>query len=138
MNTVYTEGGTIKQRKLVERLVEWCFTKLTPRHRTITVNVELTKDIDIDGECSTGAERNEFDLVINKKLTGDDFLVTIFHEMVHVMQYAKGIMKDLNQDGTKVYWRGYDYSNYQYRRQPWERQAYRMQEILLRDWKKIC
>ena len=30
----------------------------------------------------------------------------------------------------------YNYSNYEYRRQPWERQAYRLQEILLREWKK--
>ena len=56
--------------------------------------------------------------------------------MVHVMQYATGKMKDLNNEGSTVYWRGYNYTNYEYRRQPWERQAYRLQEILLREWKK--
>ena len=69
-------------------------------------------------------------------LKDDDFITTILHEMVHVMQYATGKMKDLNNQGSTVYWRGYNYSNYEYRRQPWERQAYRMQEILLREWKK--
>ena len=136
MNTIDIDGGTKKQRQLVERVINWCFVKLTPRHKTIHVNVELTKDLPIDGDCSRGGGRNEFDITLYKKLKDDDFLVTIFHEMVHVMQYAKGYMKDLNHDGSTVYWRGYNYSNYQYRRQPWERQAYRMQEILLRDWKK--
>ena len=60
-------------------------------------------------------------------------------EMVHVMQYAKGMLKDKNSAGSEVYWRGYDYSNYEYSRQPWERQAYRMQESLLikyKEWSK--
>ena len=136
MNTVDVEGGTKKQRRLVENLVNWCYNRLTPRHRTIHVNVELTTDIPIDGECSRGGERNEFDIIVYKKLKDDDFITTILHEMVHVMQYATGKMKDLNNQGSTVYWRGYNYSNYEYRRQPWERQAYRYQEILLREWKK--
>ena len=45
MNTVDIEGGTKKQRLLVEKLVNWCFLRLTPRHKTIHVNVELTKAI---------------------------------------------------------------------------------------------
>lgn len=136
MNVCYSYGGTENQRQLVEKAVAWCFKRLTPRHSTLCVNVELEDDLDVHGDCSKGGERNEFDISILKTLKGDDFLTTIFHEMVHVMQYAKGYMKDKNSEGTKVYWKGYDYSNYPYSKQPWERQAFRMQEILLKEWKK--
>ena len=136
MNVCHVYGGTKKQKKLVEDTISWCFKRLTPRHRTICINVEIQKDFEFHGECSVASGRNEFDMVLRQTLNQEDFLTTIFHEMVHIMQYAKGMMKDRNSDGSKVYWRGYEYTNYPYCRQPWERQAYRMQEILLKEWNK--
>ena len=125
-----------KTKKISRRYDFLCFKRLTPRHRTICINVEIQKDFEFHGECSVASGRNEFDMVLRQTLNQEDFLTTIFHEMVHIMQYAKGMMKDRNSDGSKVYWRGYEYTNYPYCRQPWERQAYRMQEILLKEWNK--
>ena len=128
MNVCYVYGGNKKQRQLVEKAVNWCFCRLTPLHQTLVVNVELEDCEDVHGDAiHTG--KNEFDISILKTLKGDDFLTTIFHEMVHVMQYARGHLKD-------EHWKGKDYSQTPYLSQPWERQAYRMQEVLLKEWKK--
>ena len=45
-------------------------------------------------------------------------------------------LKDLNKKGSKVWWRGFQYENYDYYKQPWERQAYRKQETVNKAWKK--
>ena len=49
---------------------------------------------------------------------------------------AKGLLKDLNKKGTKVWWRGFQYENFDYYKQPWERQAYRKQETINKAWKQ--
>lgn len=56
--------------------------------------------------------------------------VTLAHEMVHVRQLAKGILRAEN---GKKYWRGKLYSNrLKYTNQPWEQDALARQEIVFR------
>lgn len=55
---------------------------------------------------------------------------TLAHEMVHVRQMAKGILKVTNK-GT--FWKGKKYTkSTPYLSQPWEVQAFGMQEIVFR------
>jgi hypothetical protein len=55
---------------------------------------------------------------------------TLAHEMVHVRQMAKGILK-VTSKGT--FWRGKKYTkSTPYLDQPWEQQAFGMQEIVFR------
>lgn len=57
--------------------------------------------------------------------------LSLAHEMVHVRQMAKGIMKDTG-NGTKI-WAGKEYSkDTLYLDQPWELDAFARQEIILR------
>jgi hypothetical protein len=56
--------------------------------------------------------------------------ITLAHEMVHVKQLARGVLKTKN--GNK-YWRGKRYSkNTKYLNTPWELEAFAKQEILFR------
>ena len=67
------------------------------------------------------------------ELKDNDFISTVAHEMVHVWQYAT---KQLTQKGCKEFWRGKDYTDEYYSKQPWERQAYRMEESILKEYKR--
>ena len=141
-NCVTVEGSTKSKRNLVREVAYFCIEEMLPRFRTLDVEINLIKlkeETNCDGLCSIGNYRNHFEIDIEKGLEGDDLITCVAHEMAHVMQYAKGMLKDKNSAGSEVYWRGYDYSNYEYCRQPWERQAYRMQESLLikyKEWSK--
>ena len=59
--------------------------------------------------------------------------------MVHVKQFARGETKDINMFTKR--WQGTDYlSAYttvdEYMDLPWEKEAYKLQEILLKKFKK--
>jgi hypothetical protein len=56
--------------------------------------------------------------------------ITLAHEMVHVRQLAKGILK---ADGGHKWWRGKKYSKRtKYLDMPWELDAFAQQEIIFR------
>lgn len=60
-----------------------------------------------------------------------DLATTLAHEMVHVRQLAKGMMKFLPNNAR--IWMGKRYSNkVAYLNQPWELDAFSKQEILVR------
>jgi hypothetical protein len=139
-NIVLIEGGNKKLRKIVEDISWWFLEKEMPNHKTVDLDIILKSAKALDdshGFCDNGEHgRNSFIIELNKELKGDDFTTLIFHELVHAKQYCTGKLKDYDKKGKKVCWNGYDYSNYQYSRQPWEMQAYRSQEVLNKQWKK--
>jgi len=127
MNTISVRGGNKKQRELVEDVVFWCIDYMMPRLRTLDIDINLKKIDDAEGYCLALSSREfeiEFDNRIKKE---DDFITCVIHEMVHVWQYAYRLLKDTH---TKQYWKGKDYTDTPYSKQPWEQQAYRLQEIL--------
>lgn len=132
MNLITVEGSNKKRRLLAEEVVSFCIQKLIPRIRTLDVEVSLTNIDDADGYCHSMNKR-EFELEIEKKLKENDFISTVAHEMVHVWQYATG---QLSQKGCKEFWRGREYTKTSYSKQPWERQAMRMEKQLLKEFKK--
>ena len=65
------------------------------------------------------------------KITLLDVSLTLAHEMVHVRQLAKGIMKFLPNESR--IWKGKKYTKKtKYLDQPWELDAFARQEIVLR------
>jgi hypothetical protein len=48
--------------------------------------------------------------------------------MVHVKQYAKGELKERYKYGHKQLWKGKDHSDTDYWDQPWEKEAYKLQD----------
>lgn len=72
---------------------------------------------------------HRFHVDINNKLSRDEMIVTLFHEMKHVEQTANGRL-------DQTIWEGKDYSNVAYLDRPWEKEAYEFESrtiLLYRD-----
>jgi len=141
MNIIGTWGGTKKQRELAYEVVNHCINVMMPRMRTLEVCIDLISDgmEHADGFCLARTNR-EFEVLIDKRLKGDDFITAITHEMVHVKQHARGELKDTNILALKK-WKGDDYiAMYstvdEYMELPWEAEAYDLQEKLLESFKE--
>lgn len=150
-------GGTKKQRQLTENVVWYCISELMPRHSTLEIEVQLTKCLDEGayGFCALGNTDRDFTIEVDKRipkfkngnpnLSGlNRFIETICHEMVHVYQTATGLMIDRvypvklgyrklwkTKDGSYV-----DYTHASWSKQPWERQAIRMEGKLAKGFMK--
>jgi hypothetical protein len=60
----------------------------------------------------------------------------ILHEMVHVMQYANYELEVYSEG--RGYWQGKLYENLTYEESPWEIEAFRLEEILVKNFKADC
>ena len=143
MNDIQAFGATKSKRALAERVAYFCIDELMPKMKTLDISIHLDKLPEADGYCLAVTNR-EFQIEIEKTLSEEDFITAVCHEMVHVKQFARGETKDINMF-TKQ-WQGTDYlSAYttvdEYMSLPWEKEAYELQEFLLKKFKKtlyIC
>tara|TARA_R110002153_G_scaffold95129_2_gene228825 strand:+ start:138 stop:518 length:381 start_codon:yes stop_codon:yes gene_type:complete len=121
---IFVTGGTFKQRQLTYDLVEFAWKKLMPRIINCEINVELKNMTVYEGTC-IDTDVRQYEIEISKSLTGDNFITTIFHEMVHVKQYVrKELFSECNFYKTRD----------EYLNLPWEIEAYKTQETLLEEW----
>lgn len=125
MNFVEVKGGTKKEREVVQATISWCLRKLLPRVRTLDIEAKLTK-CNAYGYCLSTDRRN-FELEIRKGMNLFDLIATVCHEMVHVKQYAKDELKE-TWDGHK--WKSKKVGDVDYMDQPWEKEAFRLEESL--------
>jgi hypothetical protein len=139
MNYVTVTGGNAKQREEVESIVNWCIKELMPRYRTLDVTIHLRDILMKEGAYGwcMPIDKREYSLDIHKKYKEfvkgkEDFVKTIMHEMVHVWQYATGTLKQTW--GNDMVWKKKDYTGTPYSKQPWERQAHRMEDTLYAKW----
>ena len=119
-------GGTVDQQEQAMQLAFFALEKLNPRLQNIDVEIHIGKHSSQGGCVQLGPR--EFEIEIDKDITGDDFTTCVFHEMVHVSQYIK---KNLYEKNGRSYWKGVDHSKTDYLDKPWEVEAYRVQEELL-------
>jgi hypothetical protein len=158
LNQVTVIGGTKKQRQLTENVVWYCISELMPRHSTLEIEVQLTKCLDEGayGFCgSDDGTARSFIIEVDKRLpkfkNGNPnasglkrFIQTICHEMVHVYQTATGLMVDRVYPvklGSRKLWKTkdgsyVDYTHTSWSKQPWERQAVRMEGKLAKGFMK--
>ena len=159
MNYITCDGGTKFQRDLAVRIVEFCIWELMPRHRTLDLDIQLKPTIfeqHSEAICyPTGEDYRprDFCLEIDSRIwrrnskrwkrrgARDDFITTVAHEMVHVYQWVSGNLRDRlsnspSLEGYSQYWKGKDYTDISYKKLPYEKEAYRMQEQLLKKFKK--
>ncbi len=117
MRTIYVEGGSLHKRKLAENAAIFAYNQLIPKIKNCSIDIFLN-NLDNCFEI----EDREYEININNKQNGDDFLTAIFHEIVHVKQYIRKQYK--NDEGLN------------YLDKPSEKEAYKLQEELLEKWKK--
>ena len=123
---IFVEGGSRRQRELAFDAASFAWMKLMPRIRKCVINIELKNMKAYHGTCLDVGDR-DYVIEVDKKLSlGDNFLTTVFHEMVHVKQYVrKELYSECNFYDTRE----------EYLNLPWEIEAYRVQEELLDEWK---
>ena len=134
---VIVNGGTQKQRWLVEDISWWFCDKYFNRFKSWNIEIDLEKiEGKVQGWCMH-IDGNACHVTIDKRLKGDDFITCVLHELVHVKQHLKKELKDVNH-GCFSMWKGsvihLDDTNYY--DLPWEKEAYELQEVLLNEYKK--
>ena len=131
--TIFCSGSTKDKRALAEKTVEWSIKKLgLSRMRSLNVNVILKKMPEGEfGLCMTDDVMDDirnFNIEVNKNISLKDFVSTIIHEMVHVKQFAR---EEMSVYGMR--WKSKNISeNTDYMDLPWEKEAYRMEEKLVK------
>ena len=122
-----------KQR--CERIVNWFVNTYLPRYK-ITINVDhlgLMRQGVFGWMWASDCDYRprEFEIEIHNRMSSENYTKTLLHELWHVYQHVKNQLKDKY---NKRLWRGIDHSDTAYAKQPWEKDATRMEEILYKKY----
>ena len=135
-NTIKVCGGLAKQRAIATDVAAHCIESLLPRHRTLWLEIEfrnLGRD-NVLGYCYK-TDHHIYTLELDKFQRVYDLILTTCHEMVHVKQ---GVRKELTESHLKQFWKGVEHpdreANHVGPKQPWEREAWDMQEELAHSY----
>ena len=124
-------GGTLKQRKYVESMVQFCIDTLMPRMRTLEIEVKLCTPKGAMGYCLELDNNRQFEIEADRKLRMRKLLETIAHEMVHVKQYAR---RELHPDADIWMGKTYNPEKISYWDLPWEIEAHGREVGLFVRW----
>ena len=103
-------------------------TELCPdAEHDVDIDINLLHHLDqqMAGYCWGDSELIHIDLArhsYDTTFTRDDILLHLTHELIHAKQYFK---KELSP--VKHTWKGKDHSKTSYARQPWEKEAYKLE-----------
>ena len=133
-------GGNKKLRSLTISLVEYCADKLK-LNDTIRLDIEFSRNLykedGILGEVDfddTNHRPKEFTMTVDSSVSRRRIMETIAHEMVHVMQYAKGELVDLSRCGSTKWQNNLVDSETNYWDLPWEIEAHGKELGLFIRW----
>jgi hypothetical protein len=122
------ESKNLKHKKWIEALLPSMIKQLglVNSRKTVLITVESCED----QGATYPLDLIDSYVVVIKPGTLKDIGITLAHEMAHVRQMAKGILRIV--DG-KNFWKGKRYTKRtKYLDQPWEQDAFARQEIVFR------
>jgi len=124
------DGASAKKRKFIEGILPSMIEQLGLSNSRKAVLIRLESDCDGMGMTVPVDIIDSYVVVIQPRMSIKDIGLTLAHEMVHVRQMAKGILRSVN--GVH-YWAGRRYTKRtKYLDQPWEQDAFARQEIIFR------
>lgn len=126
MNQVTVLGGKKKEREIAEEVVNWSIKKMMPRMKTLDIIVSF-ENIDAYGYCMQEDTNREYTLTIQKGMSFYDIVSTVVHEMIHVKQYSRRELRNVN---GRTMWKKKDHSNTSYDDAPWEKEAFKNEQPL--------
>jgi hypothetical protein len=134
------DGGTNKEQRMVHNAFNFALKYLMPRKKNLTVDISIVNIPDDAEAYHCCINKGEHEIEIQKGLIEEDFISAIFHEMVHVRQHERGILKD---HGIRKSWKGEEHlglysTTDEYMALPWEEEAYRLQEEMYKKWIKTA
>jgi hypothetical protein len=125
----YIEAGA-RDKRLIKTLLPSMVAQLKLANSRYLLYIKVDKDEEHAGQTVPLFGVDTILVVLRATRDKVDMGITLAHELTHVAQFAKGILK-LTPKGKK--WRGKFYSqNVAYLQQPWELQAFARQEIIFR------
>jgi hypothetical protein len=136
MIDIRVKGGSKLQHEIVRNLSQFVKEKYFDNHKNVSIEFTIKKHLGRDDGCDglcfplSNTKPREFEVDIDKDLPLMHFIKTVIHELIHVKQYVTGQLSDKVGRASRVIWKGRDHSKTTYSRQPWEREAYRLQEKL--------
>ena len=136
MLTLYTDGYNYSKSRCT-KIVNWFIQKELPRYKLeITVNHRGMLREGVYGwvgvtDCDW--RPRSFEIEMHNQLSPEHYVVVLLHELWHVNQHVKGALRD--KYGRR-HWRGIEHSDMDYSDQPWEQQAFIMENILYKEYLK--
>ena len=129
--------GTTKQlAPKVRRTIQSCINYLMPRLADkLEIEVEFSNLGDANAYCTSDDDYSRPDrprsflIEVDERLSEDDVLLAVCHEMVHVKQYARSEL--YYAGGDRIRWKGEWVNDIPYEEQGWEREAYATEGKLL-------
>ena len=131
-----TSGYNYSHKRCVS-IVSWFMEKYLPNHK-ISVNIDH-KGLIREGVFGWAwvvppdHRPREFEVEIHNRLKPEDYIETLLHELWHVYQHVTGQLKDKY---NKRYWKGIDHSETDYEDQPWEKEAHKMEKVLVKEYNR--
>ena len=134
-----THSGYDYSEKRCVDVTEWFVDEYLSRYN-IDINIHNCRLVNREGVygwCwATDCDHRprEFEIEIHNQLPIHIYIETLLHELWHVYQHVKGDLKD--KYGKRL-WKGVDHSKIDYEKQPWEKEAVKMEQILYRQYKSF-
>lgn len=126
----------------VRDFLDFCVEELKlNRFKYVEVHVKFSRLKDAAGWCTWEDDNirpREFTIDCLNTQTDEDIFKTLAHEMVHVKQMLKGESKELFKPAYRKLWKGEDHTNTIYEEQPWEKEAYALQDVLYDRYHEEC
>lgn len=128
-------AGYNARRRRCNSVVSWFLSKYLPRHHiTVEILHRGLKREGVYGYCSVQDcdwRPRSFLIEIHNRLSEEDYIKTLLHEMQHILQHIRGDLRD--KRGVRC-WKGVDCSELDYENSPWEVQAHQMEEVLYEEY----
>jgi hypothetical protein len=125
--------GSRRNKKFIEAILPSMFRQLKLENSTKGVVIRVADECGSDSGITVDLSRATgcYMVVIKPHRNLKEIGLTLAHEMVHVKQMAKGILKS-TKNGAHL-WAGKRYhKNTEYLDRPWEIEAFSKQELILR------
>jgi len=123
----------------LEEAAHWVADKLMSKrlHKNIYLEIELVSNLKKESNAIGFSEitgdnwrPRDFKIVLDSKLSNRATIRTLMHEMVHIKQWSRGELKEITKPECKTLWFDEDHTETEYQDQPWEIEAYVLQEPL--------
>lgn len=135
--------GSQEQRSLVRNAAEWYIKENLP-YADFRLTISFSEKLeDCVGTAifngSSSSRSKNFSVMLNSALEGEELLETILHEMVHIWQMITKTVRYVADSNKYVaFWKGNKFDPEKgYSSQPWERQAYYYEKILVSQYKEF-
>jgi len=117
-----------KRQRTIEDALWFAKSYLLPRHKIDEIEIESWKDLPHDGDCYDADDRS-YIIRVNKDLSKEDLLTTIFHEFVHIKQHIK------KEFGGDVF--GISNEEVAYMDRPYEIEAFKLEQEMLEEYNNV-